>query len=68
MIDKEKILEALSILNEKEHYGTTKETMVPRRDTLDGSRSSELRSGRSGFEVRDCNTERDSRDLGGDSE
>ena len=67
MIDKEKILEALSILNEKEHYGTIKETMVPRRDTLDGTRSSELRARRSGFKVRDRNTERDSRDIGGDS-
>tara|TARA_Y100000296_G_scaffold48278_1_gene55313 strand:- start:37 stop:240 length:204 start_codon:yes stop_codon:yes gene_type:complete len=67
MINKEKIMEALTII-EKELYGTTKETMVPRRDTLDGSRSSELRARRPGFQVRDCNTERDSRDLGGDSE
>ena len=68
MINKEKILEALSILNEKELYGTTKETMVPRRDTLDGTRSSEPRARRSGFEIHDRNTERDSRDIGEDSE
>jgi len=67
MINKEKIMEALTII-EKELTGTTKETMVPRRDTLDGTRSSELRAKRSGFEIHDCNTERDSRDLGGDSE
>ena len=67
MVNKEKIMEALTII-EKELYGTTKETMVPRRDTLDGTRSSELRARRSGFQVRDCNTKRDSRDLGGDYE
>ena len=66
MVNKEKIMEALTII-EKELYGTTKETMVPRRDTLDGTRSSESRSGRPGFKVRDCNTERDARGLGGDS-
>ena len=66
-IDEKKVLEALNII-EKELNGTTEETMVPRRDTLDGSRSSELRTERPSLKVRARNTERDSRDIGGGSE